>query len=303
MTRSWNGTEWQEYCILLLQKRYATKNSHNLQLVPDRHNGDLGIEAFSLDGVAYQCYAAEEPLAVDACFAKQRDKLTVDLGKLNTYKKEMHKMLGSVVLRRYVFLVHRHDSRQLIRHASKKSAEVVEWKLPFIDPDFRIVVETDNDYAIERESLHAIPPPLIDPPELTDGDQKTWVAGNQDLRQTAYTKLEKIQTSRGAIDGVLEALTKQYLLGENTLERLRAVSPEAYRGIISSRAQKEDLLALEYPPGLDDSRGKLAEIAKEFSESLSREYPILGDSTAKTLAWAAVADWLMRCPLDFEKVS
>lgn len=303
VVRSWHGRDWQEYCILLLQKRFAATSPHNLQLVPDRHKGDLRIEAFSLDGAAYQCYAAEEPLTVEGCYQKQRDKLTTDLGKLSTYKKEMAEMLGTVSLQRYVFLVHRHDSRLLINHASKKAVEVVDWGLSFIDPGFRIVVETDDDYGVEREAIHALPAPLLEPEDISDDDRESWAAGNKDLRQTAYSKLQKIHTSSGTIDGVVETLTKQYLKGENTLERLRAISPEVHRGIIAARAQREELLALEYPPGFNDTQGKMVEISKEFAKSLLNDYPVLSDSMASMLAWSAVADWLMRCPLDFEDAS
>lgn len=303
VARSWQGRDWEEYCMLLLQKRFSVTNPHNLQLVPDRHKGDLGIEAFSLDGAAYQCYAAEEPLTVDGCYKKQSKKLTTDLGKLSTYKKEMGEMLGAVSLQRYVFLVHRHDSRLLIKHATHKAAEVVDWGLPFIDPSFRIVIETDNDYAVEREAIHALPAPLLEAEDVSDGDRESWAAGNEDLRQTAYSKLKKIQTSSGTIDVVVETLTKQYLKGENALERLRAISPEAHSGIIASRAQREELLALEYPPGFKDTQGKMGEISKEFAKSLLQDFPILNDSMATMLAWSAVADWLMRCPLDFEDAS
>ncbi|WP_147233290.1 MULTISPECIES: hypothetical protein [Brevibacterium] len=270
--------------------------------MPDRNQGDLGIEAFSLDGVAYQCYAAEEPLTAQARYVKQRDKLTTDLGKLRSNKRDMSKLLGNVELHRYVFLVHRHDSRQLISHASAKSSEVVGWELPFVHPGFQIVIETDDDYAAEREALHAIPAPLVEPPEVTEDDRWTWSEGNSDLRNTAYAKLEKIGTSPGTIDSAIESLTKQYLKGENTLERLRTASPEVHRGVIAARAQREDLLALEYPPGFNDTQGKLVEISREFAKALRTDFPMLSDSTAGMLAWSAVADWLMRCPLDFEAI-
>ncbi|WP_291794776.1 hypothetical protein [Brevibacterium sp.] len=271
--------------------------------MPDRHHGDLGIEAFSLDGVAYQCYAAEEPLSVHDCYEKQRDKLTTDLGKLRSNKNDMGQLLGKVVLHRYVLLVHRNDSRQLISHASKKSSEVVDWGLPFVHPQFKIVIETDDDYAAEREVLHSIPTPLVEPPEISDDHRAAWAEENPDLRNTAYAKLEKIRTSPGTIDAVIESLTKQYLKGENTLERLRSASPEVHRGVISARAQREELLALEYPPGLNDTQGKLAEISKEFANALRTDFPMLSNSTASMLSWSAVADWLMRCPLDFEAAS
>ena len=91
--RIWEGREWQDYCLMLLHKRYA---DHSLQEVPDRHLGDLGIEAFSLDGCAFQCYAALEPLSTQNLYEAQRDKLTGDLNKLEKNKVELKKILGGL---------------------------------------------------------------------------------------------------------------------------------------------------------------------------------------------------------------
>ncbi|UCR89932.1 hypothetical protein [Mycetocola spongiae] len=299
MTGEWNGREWQDYCVLLLQKRYAMLNAHSLQLVPDRHQGDLGIEAFAHDGIAYQCYAAEEPLSVNERYEKQRGKLTADLGKLLSNQALLATMLGSISIHRYVFIVHRHDSRKLIAHAATKAAEVRGWGLSFISDEFSIVVETADDYAVERTAIHAIPAPLIQTPVIAGGVKDEWSAQNQDLRSTARRKLSKVTSSSSKRERVLESLTSQYLQGENTLDRLRAVVPEVHRGILSTKAHREDLLVLEYLTGQDTSQAKLAEIAKDFSVLLREDYPVLTEQIATTLAWSAVADWLMRCPLDF----
>lgn len=300
MSAAWQGRDWQNYCILLLQKRYATQNSHSLQLVPDRHKGDLGLEAFSHDGHAYQCYAAEEPLTVAACYEKQRDKLTTDLGKLRDRKSEVASLLGKVVIHRYVFMVHRHDSRLLISHAHSKADDVRSWALPFIADEFSIVVETDDDYANEREAVHALPTAIIESVRPTAADQAAWGTANADLHVTALRKLERVTSSSSVRDAVLAALTGQYLQGENALERLKNVVPETYRGILAAKAHREDLLVLDYPPETNGSHGALAAIARDLAESLHSDFPTLSSQLAETLAWSAVADWLMRCPLDFE---
>ncbi|WP_413249131.1 hypothetical protein [Sinomonas flava] len=286
--------------MLLLQKRYAANNPHNLQLVPDRHKGDLGIEAYSHDGIAYQCYAAEEPLSVNERYEKQRNKLTTDLGKLRKNREELIRLLGRTILHHYVFMVHKHDSRLLISHATEKATEVAAWGLPFLAPSLIIVIETDEDYAVEREAIHALPAPLVAPKVITAEDTKSWQEGNPSLRSTAAEKLGRVNASESTIETVLQALTSQYLQGENALERLRTISPEVHRGVLAAKAQREDLLVLEYPPSKTDTQKKLAVIAKEFALSLRNDYRVLNEQTAQTLAWSAVADWLMRCPLDFE---
>lgn len=300
MSGVWHGREWQDFCMLLLQKRYASQNSHSLQLVPDRHKGDLGIEAFSHDGVAYQCYAADEPLTVGQCYEKQRNKLTTDLGKLLTKKQDLGTMLGGVVLKRYVFMVHRHDSRLLVAHASTKASEVSGWGLSFIDDSFSIVIETDADYAPERADLFMIPTPIVESPPPDPSAVSDWQTANYNLRETAAEKLEVIISSAATRGLVLDSLVGQYLQGENALERLRSIVPDVHAGILASRSQREALLVLEYPPDLSYSSASLGKIAREFAAVLRADYKVLSEQLATTLAWAAVADWLMRCPLDFE---
>lgn len=262
MSAVWHGRDWEEYCISLLQKRYSAKNTHALQLVPARHQGDLGLEAFSHDGFGYQCYAAEEPLSTAELYEKQRDKLTTDLAKLRDRSAEVSALLGPVVIQKYVFLVHRHDSRHLISHGHAKAKDVLSWKLPFIHDSFSIVIETDDDYAIERKEIHAIPAPLIQRVELSAEEQKQWELSNETLRQTALRKLARITASVETRNVVLQALTNQYLRGENTLDRLRTIAPEVHRGILSARAHKESLLVLEHPPNKNNSQETLATIAQ-----------------------------------------
>jgi hypothetical protein len=92
--------------------------------VPDRDKGDYGIEAFARDGCAFQCYAAEEPLTVQQLYAKQRAKMARDLKKLVDNRSGLMAILGSVRIRRWLFLVPRHDSKELVAHAARKEAEL-----------------------------------------------------------------------------------------------------------------------------------------------------------------------------------
>ena len=295
----WHGREWEDYCVSLLQKRYAIRSPHSLQLVPAKDRGDLGLEAFSHEGYGYQCYAAEEPLATGQLYEKQRDKLTTDLGKLEAKSGDIHKMLGPVVIHRYVFMVHRHDSRQLITHAQTKAAELVELGLPFISRDFRIVIETASDYVAERAELHAIPKPLITVPDVEAAETAAWMSENPGLLTVAGKKLAKIIDSPGTRDAVLETLLDQYLEGENALEKLRTFAPEGHQAVLIAKAQREKLLILKYPSASLKTQGAMVDIASAVQTAFVAANPLLDAHLAETLAWASIADWLMRCPLDF----
>lgn len=285
--------------MLLLQQRYSVMQPHSLQQVPDAHQGDLGLEAFSHSGNAYQCYAAKEPLSIAACFEKQRDKLTRDLGKLKSKCTEIYAMLGTVQIHTYVFLVHRHDSRYLITHAQVKAAEVLAWDLPFIHPSFSIVIETLKDYALEQERVHSIPAPLVEVDPVQPQTKGAWVTENALLVETAESKLTAIIPSKIARAKTVDSLLGQYLEGENALEKLRTSSPDAYRTAIRTRSNKENLLVLEHPPTDASARADLVTVAHELRDELESANTLLGRAMAEKLAWAAVCDWLMRCPLDF----
>lgn len=284
--------------MMLLQKRYAAVSPHALQIVPDAHQGDLGLEAYSHDGHAYQCYAAQEPLSIKDCYEKQRDKLTRDLNKLKNKSSEVRALLGAVSIKKYVFMVHRHDSKSLIAHANEKALEVAGWGLPFISEPFSIVVETLDSYAVEQHAIHAVPAPLIESIPVEEGEATAWAVENATLLDTAVVKLDRIISRPSVRDTVLSALLTQYLEGDNSLERLKSKSPDAYRAVLRSRMHKENMLVLEHPPSISDSHATLKQIADELAEDL-RTVANLDKEMAEKFAWAAAADWLMRCPLDF----
>lgn len=296
VVREWDGTAWQDFCIELLRIRYS---NHNLVEVPDRHNGDLGLEAFTHDGVAFQCYAAQEPLSIKDLYTRQRDKLTTDLGKLQMNQSKLVRLLNGVAVRRYVFLVHRHDSKELVMHAQMKASEVRGWNLPFIGNDFAITVETDDNYAQERDALTLVPTHLVVPPVVRDHSITEWARENATLVGAARVKLSNIGIQGAALNAYLEELSKQFLLGENALTILRSKYPSSWSAVSTLKSDKENMLTLEYPPGSTTSGVDVRNIVKEVSAEILRDVPSISPKLAHTLAWSIVADWILRCPLDF----
>lgn len=295
--RTWEGREWQNYCLMLLHKRYA---DHSLQEVPDRHLGDLGIEAFSLDGCAFQCYAALEPLATQDLYESQRGKLTDDLNKLLKNKVELKKIFGDLKISRYVFMVHRLDSRFLLEHAVNKASDVLAWDLDFIAEDFKIVVVTDDHYPVEREAIVAIPAPLVNPDPITDDGLVSWAGDNSSLLDDAARKFGKLGLTGDGLASALDSLAYQYLDGENALQKLRERYPDHWTAAQGCKSRKEKRLPLEFPASANTSMQVVAAVADALAEEIARDAPSISGAIAETIAWASVADWIMRCPLDFE---
>ncbi|WP_142401144.1 hypothetical protein [Mycobacterium marinum] len=298
----WNGRDWQDYCLRLLRVRYA---NHQLQEVPDRDRGDLGLEAFTHDGVAFQCYAAEEPLDVKELYEKQRDKLTKDLNKLNRPDKraDLIALFNDVRIHTYVLMVPRHASKELVKHAQAKAQEVRGWKLPFIADNFNITIETDENYECERDQIWSIPPQLIDDRPIEGSEIEKWREQNEPLLVDAERKLGALGLAGKGLSVVQHTLLTQYLQGENMLTSLRRSFPDGWQAVARVKSTKEDLLALEYPPGEAESLADVKAIAEELATEICRAAPTVDQLSARVLAWSAVADWIFRCPLDFVEAS
>jgi|ERR1022692_1607904 hypothetical protein len=295
--RVWDGKEWERYCMGLLRLHHG---AHELHEVPDRHGGDLGLEAYASNGCAYQCYAALEPLSTSELYENQRDKLTVDLTKLKNKKADVARLLGSIVIRRYMFMIHRHDSHKLVQHANTKAAEVKAWGLTFVADDFEIVVITDDAFPRERASILGLREVLMDVPLSPVDDLGTWTSENQGLVATVNRKLTALPLSPQRREKYIEQLLQQYLNGENVLSRIREKYPDQWQAAVRCKGSKENRLVLEHGELLDSpSTGQLTKLARELTDDLRSAVPPMDIEVAKSLAWHSLADWLIRCPLDF----
>src|SRR5699024_5788425 len=179
-------------------------------------------------------------------YEKQRDKLSTDLRKLCDRYEDFAKLLGGTSIHRYVFLVPRHDSKDLIVHANKKAAEVLNWQLPFIHISFQIVIETDDDYSEERQELQGLPEPLLSVEPVTDNIVTAWADDNPELRNRTLRKIEKIENPP-RVESITNLIIKEFIRGENRFEVLRSNSPELYRDIRPDMARQEELLFLYHP--------------------------------------------------------
>lgn len=188
----WDGDGWERHCLGLLRMRY--KEPGQFERIPSSDHGDLGIEGFSHDGCAYQCYAPDGPLPIKDRYEKQRDKLTADISKLINNGPDLEAILGGVTIQTYVFMTPVHNSRRLNQHAKTKAAEVRAKSLRHCSPNFDIVIHTEEDYAAERQELlnlglHKL---QLDPLPVPEAAVQSYVASNPDLIATIDGKLSRL---------------------------------------------------------------------------------------------------------------
>lgn len=215
----WDGMSWEEHCINLLRLRYRVPGQ--FERVPSGDQGDLGIEGFSHDGCAYQCYAPEGPLPIKDRYERQRDKLTEDLAKLEKNQRDFVRILGGVVIKTYVFMTPIHDSRRLNGHAKTKAEEVRAKSLPHCHPRFDVVIHTEDDYPVERAELISLGLKKwhLAPISVPDIAVQTFVDSNQSFVKTMDEKLSRIPNLSADQRSTLRSqLLRWKLIADNKLD-------------------------------------------------------------------------------------
>jgi hypothetical protein len=299
-TLDWDGDDWEKHCLNLLRMRYRAPGE--FEIVPASDRGDLGIEGFSHDGCAYQCYAPMGPLPIKDRYERQRDKLTEDVGKLHTNQTELMAILDGVVIGIYAFMTPVHDSRRLNAHAKAKAAEIRARCLPHCSPDFTIVIQTEDDYVIERQELlnlglHKL---HLGPLHVPEAAVHSYVASNPDLIATIDEKLSRLPGLGAAERTRLRTrLLRQKLMADNKLVEIRGHHAAAWERVQELRAAREGVLEMECLLNTADPRDLLQHTASAYRDTLRESLVFLADRDASDIAWGTTTDWLAECPLDF----
>lgn len=294
-----SGDEWQNWANQLLSCHYGPTE---YQRIPDNDKGDAGLEGFTFtDGHAYQAYGCEEPLSTQERYKKQRNKMTADIGKFISNQAILTKVLGQVKITRWVLFVPHYDSKEIVSHAVTKTAEVKAAALPYVATNFAVKVCQEDEFAMARDKvLNASVQGLqIEPASLTPDILSKWSAANTPLTDTLDKKLRKLPSLRSeeSRQQFKEKVLTWYLAGQTMLDDLR-LYPQMYEQVIKAKAHKERFLAAK---SLHDSTASdvFLQTVKELHQTLQEEVRSLHKFSAESLAYETVADWLLRCPLDF----
>jgi hypothetical protein len=294
------GEEWQQWANLLLERHYGPTE---YQKVPDNQQGDAGIEGFTIsDGHAYQAYGCEEPLSTADRYAKQRNKMTEDIKKFINNRTTLARIFCNVMITRWSLFVPYYDSKELVAHAATKTQEVLAAALPYVGRGFRVMVCDEECFSVERDALltatnRTVPVSAAPiPPEQID----EWTNSHDTLIATLDQKIRKLPTiaTEAERHEFRHQLLKWHLEGQEVLSNLRKY-PEAYENVIRAKAHRENYLATTTLLS-GGSPGQIFTTALQtLFDTVQQEAKQVSRTAAEALAHEAVADWMMRCPLDF----
>lgn len=295
--KNWSPDEWEDYARQLVAQRHGLENTID---VPDKHKGDYGIEAYTVDGIAFQMYAPEGLINVATLYDRQKNKIYTDIKKFIDNKSDLVKLFGNVVIKRWILLTPENKSSELIKYANKKSNEVLSENLPYVHDDFKILIKEENSFKKEQEELINAGLYLINIQldEVTQNQMDTLETDDSEGISNINNKLNDgyAGTSSEKLFKIKNQLIKDYILGANLLDNLNKEFPEVWEQVSNTKKKREDLLLIESLDQRQTINGEKIKLKEEFIK-LNK----LHHNNIEQLSSGAISDWIMRCPLDFKQ--
>jgi hypothetical protein len=292
-----SGDDWQQFVVRLLYLRYGV----NLIEIPDRHRGDHGIEAFTTDGCAYQCYAPEGDVGPAILAERHKVKITNDLTKFRTNKAELAKVFGDTKISRWLLMVPDHCSSDVVAHCETKAQELRSLNPPlsFISPEFKVITMNGYEFfALQISQLEHNGGFLVEAPqtELQPRQVESFEDANGEWLANLDRKLLSLPRlpTGPARSTFRERLLRYYLEGSNALtyydQRFPLIS-ERVRSLKEAESRSLEVESVMRSLTITFTR-------ERFQEKMSAAIPSLGKKTSDVLSYAAIVEWLMLCPLD-----
>lgn len=300
----WNPDAWQDVNMRLAHLFHRGA----FQKIPDSHQGDGGLEGFSKDElvVGYQCYAleddAETPIP-DRIIKKMND----DTLKLQKNEKFFADSFGPLRMKQWTLLVppEKFKGRKFVQQAGRRAEEVKRWKLPFIADDFRITVSDGSEFDTTREKLRELEMArlAIEPVPLTDEAKKEWETLRAKEVPILDQKLGAMDRPADLVEQIRDQLIECAVVAQNAFKRLEKEDPDGWERLVKAKAAKGRELRTE---SLLNNK-----IPSEFLQKVINDYkaislsvmPTLDDEAARILTNEAVVEWLLTCPLKFNRLA
>lgn len=297
----WEPTEWEQFVFGLLQDRHGALN---VMKVPARHKGDFGLDYYCLaHRVVYQCYAVQEPCEVADRSDKQKVKITTDLKKFCTKKRDLQALLGDVKVNRWILAVPIHDSGQVNIHLTYKTTEVRNLVLSYVATDFEAHIHDLDSFEGNSRNYRTMLRRSLSVPSVPPTEQEIddWAHEGNPLVLNLTKKLQKrVNTSDPAqFNSEVRDIIGWFLEKENALQTLRNIAPQLHEAIVGVISRRTNRLQLYGPPPDGAAHHILRSEVEALVADLRDNVPNFALNSAEQLALGTVAEWLLRCPLDF----
>lgn len=302
---NFDGDRWEKVCQIVFKRRYEVEAYFEIVASP----GDYGIEGFTRAGKAFQCYCPNEHYTQSELYEKQRDKITKDLKKLRMYEKQLQKKLGGALINKWYFVSPSYSKNDIVDHCTARRDEVKSWGLTIIDNLNFEVIPVDLDYLKpEIHQVLKIDEQKIDisPDNPTTEDEKLKWRGKEILLvQNAQRKHKaRFDSSANNLDKNVDSLTEKsvshFLEGNGILKKWQSDYPEDYEKFLKIISQVEEQVVEECMFPNKDNNTLHQKFLTMVEVKIKEAFPYLDQAMIQNLCNQVMADWILRCPIDFE---
>ncbi|MEO6175664.1 MAG: hypothetical protein ABIP27_10990 [Flavobacterium circumlabens] len=302
---TFDGDKWEYICQICFKQNFREEVYIEVKATP----GDYGIEGFTRTGKVFQCYCPDETYSSSDLYEKHRDKITKDLKKLKTYEKQLKTFLGDTKINKWYFVTPLHGKNDIVAHCTSKRDEVKSWQLSIVDNEnFEIIFEDINflhphlTLALDSTNQKINLSPNN---EITDGEKLKWKGSEISLVENAQKKhLSRFDSSANNVDERVDILTEKTIasfLGGNILLRMwENEYPTEYEKFLAivSLVENEVVEKCMFP--VEDKNQLYFSFRDLVTDKLNIAFPKLEQEMIMNLTNQVMADWILRCPINFE---
>jgi hypothetical protein len=301
-----DGNKWEDICQLCFKKRYESEAYFEIKSTP----GDYGIEGFTRTGKAFQCYCPDEHYTQDELYEKQRDKITKDLNKLKTFEKQLQKKLGGTLINKWYFVSPYYSKNDIVDHCTKKRNEIRDLQLSIIDNiTFEVIPWDIENIKPEIHTFLKISEQKIDiisGDEITSEDKLKWKNQEISLVENAQRKhglrfSGNTTTVEKKVDDLTEKSISHFLEGNGILKKWSIDYPDDYEKFVKIITQVEEQVIEECMFPSEDNNKLYKSFAGLLKEKIGNSFPFIEETMIQNLCNQVLADWILRCPINFEK--
>lgn len=268
--------------------------------------GDFGIEGFTATGKVFQCYCPNDNYDPALLYEKQRDKITADLEKLVHYEDDIRLRVGSMQIREWIFVTPNLSSNNILKHCKAKQNEYRSRNQTLLHPEFTVLVQDMQFlHPFIQHCLSSIHSKLsISPAGVLATEVENYRNGQSQLIDNALRKnrirLAQVPNLEIRLEKLTAITIQHFLDGNDIITKWQHGFPSAYERFVSLTSQIESEVLEKCLLPCDDYNKLYDEIKAMVANGIGTTFDNLDVSMVRSLASRVMADWILRCPIDFE---
>jgi hypothetical protein len=302
---TFNGNSWEDFCQQCFKRKYE---SEGYQEMPATFKGDLGIEGFTRTGILFQCYCPDMEYDPTKLYESQRNKITKDLAKLETYKNELGTYLKEIKVHKWIFVTPGYNNKELVRHCQNKADEYKKIALPFLAPDFDVLIHDIDFFSAEipiivsyrQEKIDIDPDDKRTPEEIADWKSKEISLVDNAIKKHGQRVPKTAQRYDEKVNQLTQNSIRNYLNGDIMIRKWA----ENYQDQYEKFQKVVDLFEKRVEEKCAVNNGNSNQLYEKIEEELRLKikecFSFLDEPMIDRLTNRVMADWILRCPISFE---